>query len=185
MSNKFKNLALLSLLPVFLAGVVGCAGRNDDLRDWMGEERRKAVPRVTPLKEPKPYMPQAYMYDGRTTEPYSSERLTVALRRDSAIPSASAALIAPELVRRKEPLEAFPLDTMSMVGSLIRDGKRVALVKVDKLLYQVQDGNYLGQNYGRVTGISENQVGLREIVQDAAGEWIERHTELQLQESSK
>ncbi|MDT4864920.1 Pilus assembly protein, PilP [compost metagenome] len=69
-----------------------------------------------------------------------------------------------------------------MVGSLTRQGQLVALVKVDSLLYQVKVGNYLGQNYGRVLHISETEVALREIVQDAAGEWIERTSALQLQE---
>ena len=94
-------------------------------------------------------------------------------------------LVAPELARRKEALEAFPLDSMAMVGSLNRKGQRVALVTVDKLLYQVRVGNHLGLNYGRVTHIDETELGLREIVQDAAGEWIERTATLQLQERSK
>jgi len=94
-------------------------------------------------------------------------------------------LVAPELARRKEPLEAFPLDSMALVGSLVQAGKPVALVKVDSLLYQVRPGNYLGQNYGRVTKINETEVTLREIVQDAVGEWIERTATLQLQEKSK
>ena len=72
-----------------------------------------------------------------------------------------------------------------MVGSLNRNGQPVALVTVDKLLYQVRVGNYLGQNYGRITRISETELGLREIVQDAAGEWIERVATLQLQERSR
>jgi len=93
--------------------------------------------------------------------------------------------VAPELARRKEPLEAFPLDSMALVGSLVRAGQPVALVKVDSLLYQVRPGNYLGQNYGRVTKINETEVTLREIVQDAVGEWIERTATLQLQEKSK
>ena len=95
------------------------------------------------------------------------------------------ALVAPELARRKEPLEAFPLDAMSLVGSIIKAGQPVALVKVDSLLYQVKLGNYLGLNFGKVTKISETEVGLREIVQDAVGEWIERAATLQLQERSK
>ena len=89
------------------------------------------------------------------------------------------------LNRRKEPLEAFPLDSMALVGNLSPKGKSVALVKVDNLLYQVKVGSYLGQNYGKVTKVSETEVTLREIVQDAAGEWIERQANLQLQERSK
>ena len=97
---------------------------------------------------------------------------------------ANAALIEPELARRRQPLEAFPLDTMTMVGSLNRGGALVALVKVDKLLYQVTPGSYLGQNFGRVTRITETEVVLREIVQDSAGEWTERPAALQLVEGN-
>ena len=86
--------------------------------------------------------------------------------------------------RRKEPLEALPLDTMVMVGLLDRRGQKVALVRANNLLYQVRVGNYLGQNYGRILGITEGEIKLREIVQDAAGEWIERMTSLELQEGT-
>ena len=79
----------------------------------------------------------------------------------------------------------MPLDAVAMVGSLLRQGQPVALVRVDNLLYQVRAGNYLGQNYGRITKISETEVALREIVQDAGGEWLERAVKIQLQEGSK
>ena len=72
-----------------------------------------------------------------------------------------------------------------MVGTLRKDGKPVALIRVDNLLYQVRLGAYVGQNYGRVGQITETQVILREIVQDAVGEWVERPATLQLQERSK
>jgi type IV pilus assembly protein PilP len=93
--------------------------------------------------------------------------------------------VAAELNRRKEPLEAFPLDSVAMVGSVNRKGVPFALLKVDNLLYQVKVGEYLGQNYGKITRIAETEITLREIVQDAAGEWIERPTTLQLQESGR
>ena len=85
----------------------------------------------------------------------------------------------------KEPLEAFPLDAMAMVGSFVQAGQSVAIVRVDNLLYQVRPGAYLGQNYGRVGKIAETEITLREIVQDAVGEWIERPAKLLLQERSK
>ena len=170
------------------AGVVamlaGCADQNEDLRQWMAEQRRNTVPKVTPIQEPTRYVPLAYT-GASLIDAFSSDRLTQALRRDAGRPSDGAALVAPELNRRKEPLEAFPLDSMAMVGSLDKAGQKVALVKVDNLLYQVRPGNYLGQNYGKVTRITESDVTLREIVQDAAGEWIERNTTLQLQEKTQ
>jgi type IV pilus assembly protein PilP len=92
---------------------------------------------------------------------------------------------AAEFNRRKEPLEAYPLDAMSMVGSVTKSGVPFALLKVDNLLYQVKAGDHLGQNYGRITRITETEVTLREIVQDATGEWTERPGTLQLQEKAR
>jgi type IV pilus assembly protein PilP len=74
---------------------------------------------------------------------------------------------------------------MSMVGSVNKQGQAFALLRVDNLLYQVKLGDYLGQNYGRITRIGETEVALREIVQDAAGEWIERTATLQLVEKAR
>ena len=94
-------------------------------------------------------------------------------------------LLAAEINRRKEPLEAYPLDSMSMVGSVAKQGRPYALLRVDNLLYQVKVGDYLGQNYGKITKITETDVSAERIVQDAAGEWIERSSALQLQEKAR
>jgi len=165
--------------------LAGCgASSEDELRQWMQEQKSQTRPKVTPISEPKQFKPESYA-QVTAIEPFSNQKLTQALKRDSTQTAVSGALIAPELARRKEALESFPLDTMALVGSLIKTGQPVALVKVDNLLYQVRPGNYLGQNYGRVMMIAETEVSLREIVQDAAGEWIERTATLQLQERSK
>jgi type IV pilus assembly protein PilP len=171
-------LALGSLLSA-------CGDRsNQELQDWMAAERKKTVPKVTPLAEPKKYFPQQYVQE-QAVEPFSSQKMALAFRKEIVQSEASSKLIAAESARRKEPLEAVPLDAMAMVGSLNRGGKQIALIRIDKLLYQVQTGNYLGQNYGRINKISETEVALREIVQDAGGEWIERTATLQLQERAK
>lgn len=160
----------------------GCFGSQEDLRSWMREERAKVKPRVEQISEPKRFEAQNYA-EGMAMEPFSNVKLTQALRRDTGQPGHSD-LLAVELNRRKEALEAFPLDTMAMVGTLDRNGQRVALLMADKLLYQVRVGNHLGMNYGRITRIDETELALREIVQDAAGEWIERPVTLQLQEKA-
>lgn len=157
---------------------------QDELQAWMQAERNSIRPSVQPIPEPTKFVPQGYQGE-RQAPPFSREKLASLLRGSPVVPVANAALIEPELNRRKQPLEGYPLDVMSMVGSLNRDGQLVALVKVDNLLYQVRAGNYLGQNYGRVTRISETEVVLREIVQDSAGEWTERPAALQLQEDVK
>lgn len=178
--------ALLPMLALAAClGLVACsASEQEELQQWMTEQRNLTKPKIEPLPEPTKFSPQAYTQEG-AIEPFSNQKLAQAFKRDSSRATSNAALIAPELSRRKEPLEATPLDAVAMVGSLIKLGQPVALVRVDNLLYQVRIGNYLGQNYGRITKISETELALREIVQDAAGEWLERTATLQLQEGSK
>ncbi|MFN5349425.1 MAG: pilus assembly protein PilP [Polaromonas sp.] len=173
-------------LCLFCLSLVTACGASDkeQLQQWMAQQRNQTRATIERLPEPTKFTPQAYTQDG-VIEPFSSQKLAQALKRDASQPTLNSALIAPELARRKEPLEASPLDTVVMVGSLIRAGQPVALVRVDNLLYQVRLGNYLGQNYGKVTKVSETGISLREIVQDAAGEWVERTATLQLQEVSK
>lgn len=168
-----------------LGSLLGC-GTSDqaDLREWMAHERAQAKPRVTPISEPKEFFPEQYVVQG-SLEPFDAQRLTLALRRESAQSGTSGTFISPELARRKQPLEAFPLDGMSMVGTLNKKGNTTALLHVEKLLYQVKVGDYLGLNYGLVTKITDNAVVLREIVQDATGDWIERAATLELQEGAK
>ena len=179
------NRLYVACLVALVLPLLGCdSSGEDELRQWMANERAQTKSRVTPLTEPKQFQPALYTAEDGT-EPFNPVKLTQALRRDSAQVASNAALIAPEMARRKEPLEAFPLDTMSMVGSLNKVGHPTALLKVDKLLYQVQVGAYLGQNYGRITEITETGIQLREIVQDATGDWIERNASLALQEGDK
>ena len=178
-----KTLSVLGL--VFATHLLTACGSSDqELQSWMAEQRNQSRSRVERLPEPTKFSPQAYTQEG-SMEPFSNQKLAQALKRDSNQSTANTVLIAPEIARRKEPLEASPLDAVFMVGSLIKLGQPVALVRVDNLLYQVRVGNYLGQNYGRITKVSETGLSLREIVQDAAGEWIERSATLQLQEVSK
>ena len=89
----------------------------------------------------------------------------------------------PDLTRPKEPLEAFSLETLKMVGVLSRKGVIHAVIKTpDNAIYHVKKGNYVGQNFGLITQIGDSEVSLREIVQDSAGDWSERTSTLILQE---
>jgi type IV pilus assembly protein PilP len=171
--------SLLSLLAVAL--LAACSPQQEELQQWMNQERREVKPKVKPLSPPKKFDPQPYTA-AQAVEPFSTQKLTVALKQEARQPNS---LLSAELNRRKEPLEAYPLDSMSMVGSVAREGQPFALLRVDNLLYQVKVGDHLGQNYGRVARIAETEVTLREIVQDAAGEWIERNASLQLQERAR
>jgi type IV pilus assembly protein PilP len=147
----------------------------------MDQQQREVKPSVSPLSAPKKFNPQPYL-SSQGVDPYSNQKLTVAIKQESRQVSS---LLTGEANRRKEPLEAFPIDSMSMVGSVNKLGKPHALLKVDNLLYQVKVGEYIGQNYGRIKEISETKISFREVVQDATGEWIERMGSMQLQENSR
>ncbi|MES2944889.1 MAG: pilus assembly protein PilP [Pseudomonadota bacterium] len=183
MSALRRSSLAVGLMSLTVLAACGSSD-EDELQQWMAEQKTQTRPRVDRLPEPTKFLPQAYTQEG-AVEPFSIQKLTQALKRDSSQATSNAALIAPELSRRKEPLEAYPLDAVAMVGSLMKVGQPVALVRVDNLLYQIRTGNYLGQNYGRIIKITDAGLTLREIVQDAAGEWIERTATLQLQEGTK
>jgi len=178
--NKLTALGLLGMALL----LSGCGSSDQELQDWMAEQRNQSRSKVDRLPEPTKFLPQSYTQEA-LVEPFNNQRLAQAFKSGAQQSTAITALIAPELVRRKEPLEASPLDALTMVGSLTKVGQLVALVRADKLLYQVRVGNYLGQNYGRVTKVTDSGLSLRELVQDQAGEWIERTATLKLLEVSK
>ena len=175
--KALPGIALLTSLVLLAA----CSAETTELQQWMDQQRREAKPNVPALQAPKKFDPQPYA-TAQSVEPFSVQKLTVALKQEARQPNS---VLSAELNRRKEPLESFPLDSMGMVGSVSKQGKPFALLRVDNLLYQVKVGDYMGQNYGRITRIAETEITLREIVQDAAGEWIERPAALQLQEKAR
>ena len=173
---------MTAVAGLLAAGLLaGCGADLEELQAWMDQQRREVKPNVEPIAPPKKFDPEPYAL-AESVDPFSAQKLSVAIRQEVRQQSA---LLAAELNRRKEPLEAYPLDSMAMVGSVTKEGRPHALLKVDNLLYQVSAGQYLGQNYGKITKISETEVVLREIVQDAAGEWIERTSNLMLQERGR
>ena len=158
-------------------GVAACGGEDrQDLRQWMKDSTKDFKGRIPPLPGIKSFPPVAFEV-GDLVDPYNVSKIEPERK-------AGSGGIKPDLDRRKEPLEAYPLDNMAMVGSYTKAGQPYALLRVDNLLYQVKVGDYLGQNYGRITKIGETEIVLREIVQDGSGEWIERIAKLQLQEGS-
>ena len=99
--------------------------------------------------------------------------------------AATTSKLAPDQNRPKGPLEAFPLETITMLGTITQNKETFALVKAGTNLYRVRKGNYLGQNFGVITGIDDGQISIKELIQDAAGEWMERSSALQLVEAKR
>jgi type IV pilus assembly protein PilP len=175
-SPRGGALALAAMLLTLSA----CNSDTQELQAWMDQQRQEVRPSVEPLAAPTKFTPVPYA-NQQAVDPFSNQKLSVALKQEARQPSS---IFAAEFNRRKEPLEAYPLDAMAMVGSVVRGGTPRALLRVDNLLYQVKPGDHIGQNFGRITRITETEISLREIVQDAVGEWIERTSTLQLQEKA-
>lgn len=172
--QRLSQIRFLPLLSAIALG--GCGGSTDEVREWIDAQGNSVKPRVESIAAPVKFVPKSYEPAG-AAEPFGSAKLIAANRQDSA---KASALVDAELRRRREPLEAFPLDAIAMVGSLHRDGQRFALLRAEQLLYYVKVGDYLGQNFGKITTISETEVALREVVEDASGEWTERMTTLHI-----
>jgi len=182
MSRRIHYRGLPALvLALMLGSLAACSSDLEELQQWTEAKRREAKPNVPKLQPPKKFDPEPYT-SAQAVDPFSNQKLTVALKQEARQLNP---LLASELNRRKEPLEAYPLDNMTMVGSFTKASQPYALLRVDNLLYQVKVGDYLGQNYGRITQIGETELTLREVVQDAVGEWTERTSTLQLQEKAR
>lgn len=174
---------LLPVLGLALA-LGGCTdGALEELQAWMRQQKEAAHVEVAALPPPRVFVPQAYE-PGQSPDPFSPQKLAGVLRKDAGDAALASRLLGPELTRARQPLEAFTLESMRMVGSLLRQGQRVALVRIEQQVHMVRAGQYLGQNYGRITQITDTEIHLREIVQDGAGAWVERFTTLSLQEKS-
>ena len=162
----------LTLVAMSCLLLSGCgADSYKDLRDWMAEQGKGVKGKLDPLPQMKPYEPFAYnAFD--LPDPFKPRKIE---------PSKGGSKLAPDFNRRREPLEAYPLESLNMVGTLERGRTTYALVRTpDKDLYQVRQGSYVGQNFGVVTNVTDGEIRLRELVQDGAGDWTERSSTLQL-----
>lgn len=165
---------------IFLAclGLTACGGEeHQDMRQWMKESTKDFKGKIPPLPAIKQFPAVAYEA-AELVDPYNISKIEPERK-------AGGGGIKPDLDRRKEPLEAYPLESLKMVGTLIR-GKMVhALIQADKNLHQVKIGNYMGQNFGIITDISETEATLKELVPDSLGDYTERTSTLQLQEKQQ
>ncbi|MYM35906.1 pilus assembly protein PilP [Duganella sp. FT50W] len=152
------------------------------VRAWMKQVDASTQVRVPPLAEPKTFIPFAYASQEQP-DPFTPDKLMTELARQGARGGANG--IRPDTRRRKELLESYPLDTIQMVGTIEKSGVIYAVLQVDRAVHQVVKGQHLGQNDGLITHIGEHSVSIREIVQDATGDWVERMSRLELQESKE
>lgn len=158
--RQFGGLVLLGLM------LGGCGSEQDDLRAYVEEVKSRKTKDIEPIPQIKPQESFLYVEAGRR-DPFASAP------SQKAVPGALSALMDPR--RNREPLEEFPLDSLRLVGTLSIRNQKFALIKDPTgVVHRVTQGNYLGQNYGKITAIAESELALREIVPDGFGGYIER-----------
>lgn len=173
---KYISFSASSAILLAAALLSGCGSEeHQDLRQWMKDSTQGLKGRVPPLPEVKAFPVVAYEAVD-LMDPFNSKKIEPNKRQSAAQGP------KPDLIRRREPLEAFPLESLKMIGVLIQAKRSHAVIQADKTIYQVRVGNYMGQNFGVVTGVNESEVVLKELIQDSSGEWVERTSTLQLQE---
>lgn len=178
-------MRLLDLIVsiAFVGALAGCGGgEHEDVKQWMAEASRDLKGSVPPLPELKPF--PVVSYDaGDRLDPFNPLRIEPERKE-------GAGGEVPDFDRPREQLESFPLESINFIGlvSKSKSKARHALVQVDGVVYQVGKGNYIGQNFGRISEITETEIVLKEIVQDPSGQtadWVERRMILQLQEGTQ
>jgi type IV pilus assembly protein PilP len=155
--------------------LAGCGDRHlDEVKKFVKDSDKLPPGRIPPLPEVRPY--EAFSYDAYDlVDPFRPRKIVP----PKAV--AGAGGIQPDFNRRKEPLEAYPLENLKMVGTLQQQKIMHALVKTpDNNLFRVRAGNYMGQNFGRIVTINDTTIALKEIVQDSNGSWEEKDQALQL-----
>jgi type IV pilus assembly protein PilP len=173
-----KNASLIvrnSLILIAMSlALAACGSDMDDLDEYIDDVKRRPGGRIDPLPEITPYEVFMYVADAESVRsPFVPDT-----------PQASGSSVGgtrPDPNRSIEFLEGFPLDSLRMVGTLDISETMYALVQTsDGLIHRVIPGNYMGQNYGRITGISESEVELVEIISDGIGGYIERDAAISL-----
>jgi type IV pilus assembly protein PilP len=169
-----------------IAGCVllaACGGEEQgELRQELAAMTKDLRGKVDPLPQVRSYEPVPYKGES-LIDPFVPGRIVVAAAAGGTAGGGGG--VQPDLNRPKEPLEAFPLDAIQMVGTLSQNKDMYALVRAGTNLFRVKKGNYMGQNFGLITAVEESQINLKEVVQDSGGDWVERSTTLQMSEAKK
>jgi type IV pilus assembly protein PilP len=176
MGSLHETKHTLAFAVVVLLGA--CAGSEQgEIRDWMKAQRAATPTSIKAVAPPLAFIPAPYLQSA-SSDPFDDLKLKAALARARAASGASA--LQPDLARKREALEAFPIDNIKMTGFLLKQGKPTGLLSASGALFNVNVGSYIGQDYGKVIAINEQEIGLKELVQDGAGVWSERTVKLPL-----
>jgi type IV pilus assembly protein PilP len=166
------KLIYLTLACVLMAA---CGGDDmADLREFVKNSGADMRGKIEPPPNVKMYEPFAYNNDANLPDPFKP-------RKPVLNPSGKRGENEPDMNRPKEALEDFPLESLKMVGYVLKDKVPHAVVRApDKKVYNVKVGNYIGMNFGLITKITDTEIDIKEEIQDSNGDWSKRDSTLQL-----
>lgn len=147
----------------------------DDLREFVQNAHADRKPKVEPIPEIKTF--EAFHYAAtELPDPFALANL-----KPLATPVATGP--RPDMNRRKEALEEYPLDALKMVGTLARERQRWAIIQApDGTVHRAQIGSFMGQNFGKVIKIADEKIELVELIPGSVGDWIERDASIAIAE---
>ncbi len=184
---KRRSLISTAASSLLLCLLGACSNPDQvELKQWMEKERARTPASVPALAAPVVFVPTPYVLSSMT-DPYDEQKLRGVLAKIRAIAIANTLqnTIKPDLNRKREVLEATPLENMRMTGFVMNGGKPSALIGAANNLYTVNVGNYIGQDFGKIIAINEQEISIQEMVQDNTGLWTERVSKLALQVANK
>lgn len=179
-STLFSRVAIVSAISLLVTACDG--GAHQDLTKFVADTKAAAAKtsKIDDLPDIQPY--ETYLFD----QNISRNPFAASVAEEDEVTTASSNGVQPPRDRRKEPLEAYPLDGLRMVGTLEQDDKLWAIISVvnnaEGGIHRVSLDNYMGQNYGRVVSITEDKIDLIEIIPNGLGGWIEQNSSIALSE---
>ena len=163
--------ATAAILSVALL-LTACSSRDADLQSFIERTKQEQPGGVKQLPEVKPY--DSFFYTAQNMR----SPFVPGGSGDSSSPN-----LRPDIKRNREFLEQYSLDTLKMVGTLLMNDRRYGLVQTrDGVVHRVLNGNYIGQNDGRITRVDDSRISITEIVPDGLGGYMERPAALPLNE---
>ncbi len=170
----------LSVIMVAMQLLIGCTQYDaTDLNTFVEDTKAKHAGQIEPLPMITPY--ESYRYDVEDErDPF---KISVSMTQAAPNKNRGSNGLTPNSIRNKEELERFSLNTLSMVGVLNNDGLNWAIIKApDNSIFRVREGNYMGENHGKIVKISESSIQLKEIVSDGMGGWLQQDNTMTLSE---
>lgn len=172
------NIAKIALFFFSIIFLAACSSDINDLEQWIAQIDKQPAKKIKALPKMSTYKKFTYNAEDQRS-PFDHD---IQIKKSSAAESMS---LRPNTQRMPEPLEKYPLDSLSMMGTLSKDNNLWALIKTpDKKIHRIGVGQYLGQNFGQVNKIENTRIKLTELISNGVNSWKQRQTSIAIKRSN-